>query len=163
MALDVPRLLGELRSLAAPSLGKLHRVDVITAPDLPPCLVDRAGLEGALLNLLVNSRDAMPAGGQIEMVASVHDIGPGNTPPRLTLTPGRYVSISVIDSGLGIPEHLQDKVFEPFFTTKPPGKGTGLGLSSVVGFARQSGGDLELQSSPGMGTVMRIYLPAMAG
>ena len=163
VALDVPRLLGELRSLAAPSLGKLHRVDVITAPDLPPCLVDRAGLEGALLNLLVNSRDAMPAGGQIEMVASVHDIGPGNTPPRLTLTPGRYVSISVIDSGLGIPEHLQDKVFEPFFTTKPPGKGTGLGLSSVVGFARQSGGDLELQSSPGMGTVMRIYLPAMAG
>ena len=161
--LDIARLLGELRSLTAPSMGKLHQLNVITMPDLPRCLVDRAGLESALLNLLVNARDAMPAGGQIEMVAAVHNIGPGNIPPRLTLAPGRYISVSVVDSGTGIALNLQDRVFEPFFTTKPPGKGTGLGLSSAIGFARQSGGDLEMQSAPGLGTVMRIYVPAMAG
>ena len=160
--LDIAHLLGELRSLTATSMGKLHQLNVIAMPDLPRCLADRAGLEGALLNLLVNARDAMSSGGQIEMVAAVHDIGPGNTPPRLTLAPGRYISVSVVDSGTGIATTLQDKVFEPFFTTKPPGKGTGLGLSSAIGFARQSGGDLEMQSAPGLGTVMRIYVPALA-
>ena len=159
---DVARLLGALRNLAEPSLGERHRVAVQSSDALPRCLVDRSGLEGALLNLLVNSRDAMPKGGTILMEARAHDLPQGRRLPRTTLPPGQYVSISITDTGTGIPPALQDRIFEPFFTTKPSGKGTGLGLSSVIGFVRQSGGDLEVHSSPGEGTMMRIYLPAMA-
>ncbi len=159
--LDLAKLLTEFQEMARHSMGERHPVVLEIAPNLPPCLIDRAGFEGAILNLLVNSRDAMPDGGVVTVWASqrcfkeaVKNIGTG-------LGAGTYVVISVTDTGTGIPAELQEKVFEPFFTTKPVGKGSGLGLSSVIGFVRQSGGEVELQSTPGMGTSVRMYLPAV--
>jgi signal transduction histidine kinase len=117
----------------------------------------------------VNSRDAMPDGGVIALqaervppiVGSGRRAGRSSGVRQATLRPGDYVSIAVQDTGVGIPGDLLDTVFEPFFTTKASGKGTGLGLSSVVGFARQSGGDVDLISQPGVGTTLRLYLPAV--
>jgi signal transduction histidine kinase/ActR/RegA family two-component response regulator len=117
---------------------------------------DANGLENAILNLCVNARDAMGGGGHLTIeTANValadHEVD--------DLPAGDYVRISVADSGSGIaPEHLE-RVFEPFFTTKPVGKGTGLGLSQIFGFARQSGGDVTIQSELGVGTTVSIYLP----
>ncbi len=161
VSVDVAELLQSLRKLASPSLGERHLIDISVEANLPRCLVDRSGLEGALLNLLVNSRDAMPQGGLIALHAV--SLPPGHRSAAVAkLKPGRYISIAVVDSGVGIPSHLQEMVFEPFFTTKPAGKGTGLGLSSVIGFIRQSGGDVELQSVEGQGTTLRLLLPACA-
>jgi len=117
---------------------------------------DRSQLELALMNLIINARDAMPEGGTITTRASSRLIDSGHP---LDLPPGRYVALEVADQGSGIPPEIMEKVLEPFFTTKPVGKGTGLGLSMVYGFARQSGGTLQLRSAPGEGTRATIWLP----
>ncbi|MCW3797921.1 response regulator [Sphingomonas sp. BN140010] len=122
---------------------------------------DRSQLELALMNLIINARDSMPDGGTITTTASSRLVESGN---RLELAPGRYAALEVADQGSGIPPEIMEKVLEPFFTTKPVGKGTGLGLSMVYGFARQSGGTLQLDSTPGEGTRATIWLPeATAG
>jgi len=157
---DIGKLLGDIRLLVAPSIGERHPISVILAPYLPRCLLDRAGLEGVVLNLLVNSRDAMPDGGRIRISAHLCHFPNGTSGARIKLDPGDYVAIEVADTGIGIPPELQQRVFEPFFTTKVAGKGTGLGLSTVIGFVRQSGGEVELISTPGQGTKVRLYLPA---
>jgi len=117
---------------------------------------DRSQLELALMNLVINARDAMPDGGTITTVASSRLVERGNP---LDLAPGRYVALQVADQGSGIAPEIMEKVLEPFFTTKPVGKGTGLGLSMVYGFAQQSGGTLQLESTPGAGTRATIWLP----
>jgi PAS domain S-box-containing protein len=117
---------------------------------------DRSQLELALMNLIINARDAMPDGGTITIKADLEEIGAGNP---LGLEPGAYGNLQVIDRGSGIPAEIIEKVLEPFFTTKPVGKGTGLGLSMVYGFARQSGGTFRLESTPGEGTRAEIWLP----
>jgi CheY-like chemotaxis protein len=116
-------------------------------------IADMDQLELAILNLVINARDAMKDGGSLRIGTRVQS--------SLTngLTPGRYVVISISDTGAGIPEHLQEKVFEPFFTTKPLGKGTGLGLSQVYGISQQCGGTTYLTSKPGEGTKVEIWLP----
>ena len=128
-------------------------------PTLPDCNVDTAHFHAAILNLVINARDAMPQGGSILLRTGLaplqrHDLS-GNPDAK----PGAFVSISVEDSGVGISKDVLSHVFEPFFTTKKPGKGSGLGLSQVYGFARQSGGHVSIDSTQGVGTRVTLWLP----
>jgi CheY-like chemotaxis protein len=120
------------------------------------CHVDPPLLETALLNLALNGRDAMPDGGVLEIETRNVVLDEGAVAGCL---PGSYVKVSVTDTGCGMPPEVRDRVFEPFFTTKEVGKGTGLGLSMVYGFVRQSGGDVAVESTPGVGTTVALYLP----
>lgn len=123
------------------------------------CKVDVAQLENALLNLIINSRDAMPQGGTILIQSDNLHLGPADIDPAGPLTPGDYVQLLVSDTGMGMSSETRRRVFDPFFSTKHKGKGTGLGLSMVYGFIRQSGGTISAHSAPGTGTTMRILLP----
>jgi PAS domain S-box-containing protein len=122
-------------------------------------VIDSARFEAALLNLVVNARDAMPEGGSLTIATSNVTLG---TQVAGTLAPGEYVKVAVTDTGSGMAPDVVARAFEPFFTTKEVGKGTGLGLSQVYGFIRQSGGDVVIDSRPGVGTTIAIYLPAVA-
>lgn len=156
-AFDLSSRLPGIVSLLRPTAGHHINITVQVSPDLPCIHVDIAQFEAALLNLLVNARDASPRGGLIEVKASkalevpidldIDELHPG------------YVLIEVLDQGIGIPPEQLTHVFEPFFTTKPVGAGTGLGLSQVYGFAHQSGGSIALESVPGVGTRVRLWLP----
>jgi CheY-like chemotaxis protein len=121
---------------------------------------DETQLELALMNLIINARDAMPEGGTITITAENHHVREGGA---LALAPGDYVVLRVGDTGEGIAPALLEQVMEPFFTTKPVGKGTGLGLSMVYGFARQSGGAVQIESEVGQGTQVAIWLPRAPG
>jgi CheY-like chemotaxis protein/anti-sigma regulatory factor (Ser/Thr protein kinase) len=123
-------------------------------------LADTNQLEMALLNLAVNARDAMPAGGQIVIAAQAKTIRPDD---GSGLKPGGYIRLTVSDTGTGMDEETLRRAMEPFFTTKGVGKGTGLGLSMVLGLAEQSGGTLRLHSRKGEGTLAEIWLPAASG
>jgi len=141
------------------SLGE--RIQVRTRfPEHPWAVsVDTNQLENAVLNLAVNARDAMPDGGELVIAVSHCTIAEGEVGE---LPAGDYVRISVSDTGEGMTPDVMERVFEPFFTTKPVGKGTGLGLSQIFGFARQSGGDVAIQSAVGTGTTVSLYLPRAA-
>jgi PAS domain S-box-containing protein len=130
------------------------------APNIWPVAVDVPELELALVNLIVNARDAMPDGGKIEVSADNLRLQGSETAEELQ---GDFVALKVADSGAGIPPEILSRVFEPFFTTKQVDKGTGLGLSQVYGFTRQSGGTTTIASEPGRGTTVTIYLPRSAG
>ena len=122
-------------------------------------LVDRSQIEQVIMNLAINARDAMPAGGKLRIEARDHDI-PAGTPTREgSPPPGCYATVRIEDSGTGMPPEIVDRIFEPFFTTKRAGKGTGLGLSTAYGIVKQSGGFIEVASVQGKGTTFRIYLP----
>jgi PAS domain S-box-containing protein len=120
-------------------------------------LIDSARFESALLNLVVNARDAMPDGGRLAITSANLSVGAESG----ALAPGDYVKVTVADTGTGMPPEVAARVFEPFFTTKEVGKGTGLGLSQVYGFIKQSGGEVLIDSKPGEGTAVSIYLPAV--
>jgi CheY-like chemotaxis protein len=120
-------------------------------------VIDSARFESALLNLVVNARDAMPEGGRLT-IATGNVVADGQQPPGLA--PGEYVRVTVSDTGTGMTPDVVARAFEPFFTTKEVGKGTGLGLSQVYGFIKQSGGEVAIDSRPGAGTTVAIYLPA---
>ncbi|NNM75857.1 response regulator [Sphingomonas sp. ID1715] len=121
-----------------------------------PVYADDTQLELALMNLVINARDAMPGGGTITITAENRTVGEGAS---AALPVGQYVTLTVVDTGEGIAPAVLEKVMEPFFTTKPAGKGTGLGLSMVYGFARQSGGAVEIESEVGRGTRVSLWLP----
>ena len=161
---QINKLLEDIRDLAVHSIGARHVITLQMRADLPDCLLDRSGFEGAVLNLLLNSRDAMPNGGSIRLKSALCRLPSSTIGRGVCLAPGDYICVTVSDDGTGIPPELLERVFEPFFTTKAPGKGSGLGLSTVIGFVRQSGGDVELASQPGGGlpgggTTVRLYLP----
>ncbi len=141
-------------------LGKSVTICADLADDLWHTRADPSQVGDALLNLAINARDAMPDGGNILIrTANVHlDAGQDTA-----VKPGNYVVLSVTDTGIGMAPELQERVVEPFFTTKAPGCGSGLGLSMVFGFAKQSGGDLVIESDPGRGTAVRLYLPQALG
>ncbi len=153
--ISVYRVISAMHELLGQAAGESIRVRLQAADDLWHCRVDPRQLESAILNLVLNARDAMPAGGGIEI--SCH-----NQAARKPGTTTDTVRIDVKDTGCGIPPELVDKVFEPFFTTKPIGKGSGLGLAQVHGFAFQSGGSVELISAAGTGTTVSLFLPRAA-
>ncbi len=154
----VNQLVGGMLDLVQRTVGPAIQVHFTSLPDDQPLLVDQSQLENALLNLCINARDAMPKGGRILIAASHRTLGEGDS-RDFELAPGRYLHLSVTDTGSGMPPEVAAKAFEPFFTTKPMGQGTGLGLSMIYGFARQSGGQLRLRSMPGEGTTVCLYLP----
>lgn len=155
--LDVGEALAGMRDLLARTLGGGVEVEWRIADGLWPISVEPDQLEVAVLNLAINARDAMPAGGVITVQA--RNLDPSSPLPASDLAPGEYVEIVIGDTGEGMAPEVMDRVLEPFFTTKPVGKGTGLGLPMVYGFARRSGGGLHIQSAPGRGTEVSLILP----
>jgi len=153
----LPALAETLERLLVPVLGGLVRLRWKVASDVAPAHADKAQLELAIMNLVLNARDAMPQGGTVTLGAMNSR---SSDVSSLGLEPGEYVVISVEDTGVGIAPELLEKVIEPFFTTKEVGKGTGLGLSTVYGFAQQSKGKLRIQSNVGRGTRVELWLPA---
>jgi CheY-like chemotaxis protein len=144
-----------VRDVLNSGVGGSVSLHVDVPDDAWPVTVDVGELEIALVNLVMNARDAMPDGGTVTIAAeNLSVIEEGDT-----IAPGEYVAISVIDTGVGIPPDVLSKVFEPFFTTKPIGKGTGLGLSQVYGFAHQAGGTVRVKSELGRGTTISMLLP----
>ncbi len=124
---------------------------------------DPIQLEAAILNLAVNSRDAMSEGGKLTIATSNCVLDEGYCPHLEELVAGEYVQIAVSDTGTGMSKDILERVFEPFFTTKPAGQGTGLGLSQVHGFVKQSAGHIQIDSKPGEGTTVKIHLPRVLG
>lgn len=121
--------------------------------------VDRRQLEQVIMNLVVNARDAMPAGGEILVTSSPHTLIEPMKRQRATVPAGDYLLVRVIDEGFGIPKEKLNKIFEPFYTTKPTGQGTGLGLSTVYGIVKQTGGFIFADSDPGAGAIFSLYFP----
>jgi PAS domain S-box-containing protein len=127
--------------------------------NIPPISGDSNQLEQVLMNLVVNSMDAMPEGGTITITTFLANLERDASTVHPLLSPGKYVVMKVSDSGTGIPDRIRDKIFDPFFTTKQTGKGTGLGLAMVYGIVKEHGGVINLESQPGEGTTFEIYLP----
>jgi PAS domain S-box-containing protein len=155
-AVSVPDLVRGMTDLVGRSLGPGIDIALEVPEILPPARVDPNQLELALINLCVNARDAMPGGGTVRIAVALAE---SPSPVVTGLAPGRYIRLSVIDSGTGMDSDTLRRAVEPFFTTKGVGKGTGLGLSMVHGLAAQSGGTLTLESAPGQGTTATIYVP----
>jgi len=158
--LEVNRLIREISDMLRRTLGEQVELETVLGAGLWDVEADPVQLENAMLNLGVNARDAMPAGGKLTIEthnSSLDDSYVAGVPEGLAA--GQYVMIAVSDTGCGMDLETQQKVFEPFFTTKEVGKGTGLGLSQVYGFVRQSGGHVRIYSEPGVGTNVKIYLP----
>jgi two-component system cell cycle sensor histidine kinase/response regulator CckA len=157
-AIVVNELLEESVKLLQRLIGEDVQLELHLERGLGCVEVDPGQFEQAIVNLAVNARDAMPRGGHLAIVTRCARLGRDYT--RLPeVSPGRYVVVEVSDTGEGMDEATAARVFEPFFTTKEQGKGTGLGLAMVYGFVKQSGGHIELESTPGQGTTFRIYLP----
>jgi PAS domain S-box-containing protein len=156
-SIRIPRLAESVTNLLTHTLGGMVELEWKLSDHLSPVYADAAQLELALMNLIINARDAMPDGGVVTVTAEdrkiVEQVG------RTGLAPGHYVVIGVGDTGCGIAPEMIEQVLEPFFTTKPVGKGTGLGLSMVYGFVQQSGGEVRVDSELGRGTCVEIWLP----
>ncbi len=152
-----------LLDLLKRTLGEQFTIRSEFASDIWPAQADANQLENAILNLAVNARDAMGETGELTISASNLDYDLMSSNGSLDLDNGAYVVITVADNGPGMPADVLEQAFDPFFTTKPVGKGTGLGLSQVYGFAAQSGGSVTIDSTPGHGTRVRIYLPKASG
>jgi PAS domain S-box-containing protein len=156
---DINALIVDTAKLLLPALGERIEIESMLEADVWPALVDPAQLSTALVDLALNARDAMPDGGKLTLESGNVMLDDAYAASHPDVRPGAYVMIAVSDTGSGIPENIRDRVFEPFFTTKTPGKGTGLGLSMVYGFAKQSGGHVQIYSEVGQGTTIRLYLP----
>jgi signal transduction histidine kinase/CheY-like chemotaxis protein len=159
VAVDCNALLTGLQSLLRPTLRADIEIRTNFDPGRCAAFADPVQLEAAVLNLVLNSQDAMPAGGRVTIKTSVVQLDQRHHSLHPDVRAGRYVLITVTDNGEGIRQDLLGKVFEPFFTTKEIGKGSGLGLSMVYGFVKQSNGHISIYSEPGLGTTVRIYLP----
>src|SRR6185503_571612 len=155
-AVDIDKLSASVGELLAHTLGGLVEVDWRTESGIWCAYADSAQLELALMNLIINARDALPEGGTITVTCANARSGGDDA---LGLPAGDYVVLAVADAGGGIPADILEQVTEPFFTTKEVGKGTGLGLSMVYGFASQSGGALHIDSKVGEGTKVEVWLP----
>lgn len=155
---DGNRLIDGISDLLCRTVGPAHPIDFVLPDGCWPILVDSNQLENALLNLCINARDAMPAGGAIRIESANHAIDDAVAGSR-QMVPGEYLAISVTDTGVGMSDEVRRRAFDPFYTTKPLGVGTGLGLSMVYGFVRQSGGQVWIDSAEGQGTCVTLYLP----
>lgn len=162
-AVPIEELLASFRDLLARTLGPNIEIQVEAESSLPAALADSGQLETALLNLAVNSRDAMASGGTLYIEATAVDLTADDVQSVDDWPAGRYVRISVTDTGAGMNRETLSRAFEPFFTTKGIGKGSGLGLSMVYGFAKQSRGHVTAYSEVGTGTTINLFLPVAAG
>jgi PAS domain S-box-containing protein len=159
---DANRLIANMEELIRRTVGPGIRVETVLAIGLWQVICDSNQLENAVLNLCINSRDAMPDGSSITVETSntwLDEAGPR----QRDMQPGQYVAICVTDTGGGMTEDVKERAFDPFFTTKPQGQGTGLGLSMVYGFAKQAGGQARIYSEAGNGTSVHVYLPRHTG
>lgn len=159
---DAAQLIMGMEELIRRAIGPQVELQLNLMPELWNALVDPSQLENSLLNLCINARDAMPDGGRIVIEASNTIIDSRMAVP-FDLPAGEYMCLRVSDTGVGMPPKVIARIFDPFFTTKPTGKGTGLGLSMIYGFAKQSGGQVRVHSTVGVGTAMYIYLPRYVG
>ncbi|VVM55850.1 Sensor histidine kinase RcsC [Pseudomonas fluorescens] len=159
---NVNALIEGMSELIQRTVGPSIPLETVGAEDLWPALVDPSQLENALLNLCINSRDAMLNGGRITITTANQWVS-AQEAPALDLPAGQYLTLCVSDTGTGMTPEIVAKAFDPFFTTKPIGQGTGLGLSMIYGFAKQSGGQARISSEVGRGTTMCIYLPRYVG
>lgn len=162
-AIDVVQLLDSIVDILRRTLGAKIDVRLDVEADLPAAKADPGMLDTSLLNLAVNARDAMPDGGRLTLSASRISAHAHPAVHDGQLLAGEYVRIAVTDTGSGMSSEVLARAFEPFFTTKESGKGSGLGLSLVYGFAKQSGGHIDVRSAPGAGTSIALYLPADDG
>jgi PAS domain S-box-containing protein len=140
-------------------IGEDVQIRLALAPEAGAVQADPVQVEQVVLNLVVNARDAMPHGGVVTIATALATVDPESARARADATPGEYVCLVVSDTGVGMDEATRARMFEPFFTTKPQGKGTGLGLSTVYGILKQSGGHVDVETAPGRGTSIRVYLP----
>jgi len=159
--LDLNHLIARMESWLRRTVGERVELELNLRPGLPAVVADPGQIEQVLINLALNARDAMPEGGRLtietDAVELVERRGPGD------LAPGSYVKLSVKDNGSGMDRAVRSRAFEPFFTTKEPGKGTGLGLSIVYGIVKDHQGEIAVESEPGQGTCVTIYLPRAEG
>ena len=159
--MEVRHLLREIEAIVRETFPKNIQLRATTTPDLWAVAGDPTELHQVLLNLCINARDAMPAGGQITIAARNVTFDAQDAATHRDAAPGPYVMIQVNDGGSGIPPSIIDKIFDPFFTTKEVGKGTGLGLSTSLTIVKGHGGFVRVASAAGSGTEFQIYLPAL--
>ena len=159
--IDLNNLLRDLEKMLHRVIGEDIKLETSLTDGLGRVKADPGQIEQAILNLVVNARDAMPSGGKLTIETGNEEVDQEFSGKHMGLKPGRYVRLSVSDTGVGMPPEVKERLFEPFFTTKEKGKGTGLGLSTVYGAVKQSGGEILIYSEPGFGTTAKIYLPAV--
>jgi PAS domain S-box-containing protein len=158
--IEVNQLVTGMSAMLRRLIGEDVDLRLSLRPDVGRVSMDPGQLEQVIMNLVVNARDAMPRGGSLVIeTGCVHLDDGGGSVRALPVRPGHYALLAVSDTGTGMDSHTQARLFEPFFTTKHSGKGTGLGLSTVLGIVKQSGGSLEVDSEPGRGTAVKVYLP----
>lgn len=157
--LNVNEVLSELEKMLRRVIGEDIYISLVLSDEIYPVMVDKGLFEQSIVNLVINARDAMPYGGNIIIETKTIELDETYTSTRLDISPGKYVLISVTDTGTGMDKETLSRIFEPFFTTKEKGKGTGLGLATVYGFVKQSGGSIQVYSEVGKGTTFKIYLP----
>lgn len=159
---DLNELILRMAEILRRTIGAPISLTTILSPEIGLARADPSEIENAILNLAINARDSMPMGGRLVIESRNAEFSNGDEKALSGLRRGRYVVVSVTDTGVGMTKEVADRAFEPFFTTKPAGRGTGLGLSTIFGFAQQSGGHLTLYSEPGKGTTVSLYLPREA-
>ncbi len=157
--LDANKLVGGMSEMLRQTIGEHLRLETVLAGGLWRAFVDPSQLENAVLNLVINARDAMPDGGRLTVETSNAHLDDAYAVANEGAVAGQYVLLSITDTGTGMSADVIQRVFDPFFTTKGVGKGTGLGLSQVYGFVKQSGGHVKVYSEPGLGTTVKLYLP----
>jgi signal transduction histidine kinase len=160
---EINTLVVSMGELLQRSINESIQLDMQLSEGLWVAEVDPNQLESALLNLVINARDAMPGGGRLVVNTSNQHLAIGATETQGNLEPGDYVVLSVTDTGCGMPQSTIDRAFDPFFTTKPIGQGTGLGLSMIYGFTKQSRGHVAIRSDVGEGTTVTLFLPRFGG
>ena len=159
-AVDLTGALRDTEALLRPTIGEQIEIEIEVPSGLPPVSLGAGQAEQVLINLAVNARDAMPEGGRIAISVRELDVGDSNGDLVSNLPPGvPHLVLSVADGGIGMSAETAAQAFDPFFTTKPRDKGTGLGLATVYGIVSQAGGQVEIESEPGKGTVVNVYLP----
>jgi PAS domain S-box-containing protein len=157
--LDLNAIVNDAERMLQRLIGEDIELDTRLDPLLGQVMADRGQIDQVIMNLVINARDAMPVGGRLEITTQNVELDAGVTAANPEAPPGRYLLLTVTDTGIGMDQHTLQNIFEPFFTTKERGQGSGLGLSTVYGIIRQAGGWIDVQSAVGRGTTFQVFLP----